>query len=127
MRVGSKVAQHRSAVRIVGWNTPAWGSARAGELAPSPAALLGLHRMLSKTLDQFTYDDDIVRKFTFATIGWALVATLVGLFIALELVLPGLSGGISFLSFGRLRPLHTNAAIFAFAGNAVFTAVYYSR
>ena len=81
---------------------------------------------MSKTLDELTYDDDIVRKFTFATIVWGLVATLAGLFIALELVLPGLSGGVPFLSFGRLRPLHTNAAIFAFAGNAVFTAVYYS-
>ncbi|HWO08813.1 MAG TPA: cytochrome-c oxidase, cbb3-type subunit I, partial [Polyangiaceae bacterium] len=81
---------------------------------------------MSQTLDEFTYDDDIVRKFAFATIVWGLVATVVGLFIALELVLPGLSGGVPFLSFGRLRPLHTNAAIFAFAGNAVFTAVYYS-
>ena len=80
---------------------------------------------MSKTLDELTYDDDIVRKFTFATIVWGLVATLAGLFIALELVLPGLSGGVPFLSFGRLRPLHTNAAIFAFAGNAEFTAVYY--
>ena len=77
-------------------------------------------------LEQFSYDDDVVRKFTFATVVWALVATLVGLFIALELVLPGLSAGLPFLSFGRLRPLHTNAAIFAFAGNAVFAAVYYS-
>ncbi len=81
---------------------------------------------MSTRLEQFSYDDDIVRKFTFATVIWGLVAMLVGLFIALELVLPGLSHGISFLSFGRLRPLHTNAAIFAFAGNAVFTAVYYS-
>jgi len=78
------------------------------------------------SLEQFSYDDDVVRKFTFATIVWALVATLLGLFIALELVLPGLSAGLPFLSFGRLRPLHTNAAIFAFAGNAVFAAVYYS-
>jgi cytochrome c oxidase cbb3-type subunit I/II len=77
-------------------------------------------------LEHFSYDDDVVRKFTFATIVWALVATLLGLFIALELVLPGLSAGLPFLSFGRLRPLHTNAAIFAFAGNAVFAAVYYS-
>jgi cytochrome c oxidase cbb3-type subunit I/II len=83
-------------------------------------------QLMAKALEEFTYDDDIVRKFTFATIIWALVATLVGLFIALELVMPGISGGLSFMSFGRLRPLHTNAAIFAFAGNAVFTAVYYS-
>jgi len=77
-------------------------------------------------LEQFSYDDDVVRKFTFATILWALVATLLGLFIALELVMPGLSASLPFASFGRLRPLHTNAAIFAFAGNAVFAAVYYS-
>jgi cytochrome c oxidase cbb3-type subunit I/II len=81
---------------------------------------------MSNTIEEFSYDDDIVRKFTFATVVWGLVATLVGLFIALELVMPGLSAGLPFLSFGRLRPLHTNAAIFAFAGNAVFTAVYYS-
>ncbi|MEO8178914.1 MAG: cbb3-type cytochrome c oxidase subunit I, partial [Deltaproteobacteria bacterium] len=78
---------------------------------------------MHSNLEQFSYDDDVVRKFTFATIIWALVATLLGLFIALELVLPGLSAGLPFLSFGRLRPLHTNAAIFAFAGNAVFAAV----
>ena len=81
---------------------------------------------MNTRLEEFSYDDAIVRKFTFATILWGLTATLVGLFIALELVLPGLSAGLPFLSFGRLRPLHTNAAIFAFAGNAVFTAVYYS-
>jgi cytochrome c oxidase cbb3-type subunit I/II len=79
-----------------------------------------------RTLEEFTYDDAIVRKFAFATIGWGFVAMLVGLFIALELVLPGASAHTTFLTFGRLRPLHTNAAIFAFAGNAVFTAVYYS-
>lgn len=77
-------------------------------------------------LETFSYDDGIVRLFASATIIWGLVATLAGLFVALLLVMPGLSGGLEWLSFGRLRPLHTNAAIFAFAGNAIFAAIYYS-
>ncbi|MEZ6016497.1 MAG: cytochrome-c oxidase, cbb3-type subunit I [Planctomycetota bacterium] len=77
-------------------------------------------------VDRFSYDDSIVRKFLFATYLWALVAFLAGLYIALQLPLPWLSFGQEWLTFGRLRPLHTNAAIFAFAGNAIFTAIYYS-
>ncbi|MBL4591688.1 MAG: cbb3-type cytochrome c oxidase subunit I, partial [Phycisphaerales bacterium] len=64
--------------------------------------------------------------FGWATIIWGIVAFLVGVIIAVQLAYPGAGFGLSFLSFGRLRPLHTNAAIFAFAGNAVFAAVYYS-
>ncbi|MEM1063586.1 MAG: cbb3-type cytochrome c oxidase subunit I, partial [Planctomycetota bacterium] len=64
--------------------------------------------------------------FATATLIWALVGTAAGLFVALQLVMPWLNFGQEWLGFGRLRPLHTNAAIFAFAGNAVFTAVYYS-
>jgi cytochrome c oxidase cbb3-type subunit I/II len=77
-------------------------------------------------LEEYQYDDAIVRMFSLATVVWVAVATLVGLYIALELVLPGLSLGLEYLTFGRLRPLHTNAAIFAFGGNAIFAAVYYS-
>lgn len=77
-------------------------------------------------LEQFVYDDGIVRKFAWATIIWAIVAMLAGLFIALQLAFPVLNLGIEYFSFGRLRPLHTNAAIFAFAGNAIFAAIYYS-
>jgi cytochrome c oxidase cbb3-type subunit I/II len=77
-------------------------------------------------LDSFKYDDAISRKFVIATVLWGLVGTLVGLIIALQLVLPSLNFGLPWLSFGRLRPLHTNAVIFAFAGNAVFAAIYYS-
>ncbi|MCC7388348.1 MAG: cytochrome-c oxidase, cbb3-type subunit I [Phycisphaerales bacterium] len=77
-------------------------------------------------LEEFVYDDAIVRKFLLATMVWGVVGMLVGLIIALQLAVPSLSFGQSFLSFGRLRPLHTNAVIFAFAGNAIFTAVYYS-
>ncbi len=78
------------------------------------------------TMEAFVYDDAIVRKFMLATIVWGLVATLVGLVLAIQLALPALNLGLPWLTFGRLRPLHTNAAIFAFAGNAIFAAVYYS-
>ncbi|MBL8989904.1 MAG: cbb3-type cytochrome c oxidase subunit I, partial [Gemmatimonadetes bacterium] len=81
---------------------------------------------MNARLESFTYDDAIVRKFLFATFVWGLVGMLVGLTIALQLTYPELNFGVSFLSFGRLRPLHTNAVIFAFAGNAFFCGAYYS-
>ncbi len=77
-------------------------------------------------MERFSYDDAIVRMFVGATLLWAVVGFLVGLLIALELPLPGVSMGLEWLNFGRLRPLHTNAVIFAFAGNAIFAAIYYS-
>lgn len=80
----------------------------------------------SEALEQFSYDDSIVRMFCTATLIWGIVATAIGLLVAILLVLPSASFGFDFLSFARLRPLHTNAAIFAFAGNAIFAAVYYS-
>ena len=78
------------------------------------------------TLDRFSYDDDIVRKFLFATLIWGVVGMTVGVVIALQLANPFFNFNTSFLSFGRLRPLHTNAVVFAFAGNAFFTGCYYS-
>ena len=83
-------------------------------------------RMARVEIESFSYDDDIVRKFVTATIVWGFVATLVGLIVAILLVLPTITGGMPWFSFGRLRPLHTNAAIFAFAGNGIFAAIYYS-
>jgi cytochrome c oxidase cbb3-type subunit I/II len=85
----------------------------------------------AQALETFSYDDGIVRMFMVATIFWGLIATTVGLLVALLLVLPNLWQGMdpkysSLLSFSRLRPLHTNAAIFAFAGNGIFAAIYYS-
>src|SRR5690349_10260956 len=77
---------------------------------------------MSETL---RYDDAVVRKFVTATIVWGAVGMLVGLWCALQLALPALNLG-EYFTFGRLRPLHTNAVIFAFAGNAIFAAVYYS-
>jgi cytochrome c oxidase cbb3-type subunit I/II len=77
-------------------------------------------------LESFSYDDQISRMFVIATIVWAAVATLAGLIVAILLVRPSLTNGMPWFSFARLRPLHTNAAIFAFAGNAIFAAIYYS-
>ncbi len=75
---------------------------------------------------KFTYDNKIVRLFMHATIIWGVVALLVGLLIALQLPFPEMNFKLSFLTFGRIRPIHTNAVIFAFVGNAIFTGVYYS-
>lgn len=77
-------------------------------------------------LERFAYDNKIVRNFLVATLVWGLIGFLVGLTIALQLVFPELNADLPWLTFGRLRALHTNGAIFAFAGNAIFTGVYYS-
>lgn len=77
-------------------------------------------------VQQFYYDNKIVKKFLYATILWGIVGMLVGLLLAFMFLFPNLTDGISWLSFGRLRPLHTNAVIFAFVGNAIFAGVYYS-
>lgn len=77
-------------------------------------------------LDKFSYDNEIVRKFTLATVIWGLVGMLVGILIATQLFAPALNFNIPFLTFGRIRPLHTNAVIFAFVGNAIFMGIYYS-
>src|SRR5690625_2660962 len=76
--------------------------------------------------EQFYYDNKIVRNFIYATIFWGIVAMAVGLYLALLFIFPNMTENISWLSFGRLRPLHTNAAIFAFVGNTIFAGVYYS-
>lgn len=76
-------------------------------------------------VEKFSYDNRIVRLFLIATITWGVVGMLVGLFASLELIWPELNL-TSWLSFGRIRPLHTNAVIFAFVGNGIFAGVYYS-
>ena len=81
---------------------------------------------MSVKVERFTYDESISRLFVGATIVWGVVAMLVGVFIAMQLASPVFNLNTSWLSFGRLRPLHTNAAIFAFAGNAFFGGIYYS-
>ena len=77
-------------------------------------------------VQQFYYDNKIVKKFIYATILWGLVGMSVGLLLAIMFLFPNITDGISWLSFGRLRPLHTNAVIFAFVGNAIYAGVYYS-
>jgi cytochrome c oxidase cbb3-type subunit I/II len=80
-------------------------------------------------VEKFSYDNKIVRNFGYATVIWGITGMLVGLIAALQMAFPEFFNdylGFSFLSFGRIRPLHTNAVIFAFVGNGIFMGVYYS-
>lgn len=77
-------------------------------------------------LQKFYYDNKIVRLFAYATIFWGVVGMLVGLLAAFQIMFPVLNFGLEFTTFGRVRPVHTNAVIFAFVGNGIFTGVYYS-
>ncbi|MGF2412721.1 cytochrome-c oxidase, cbb3-type subunit I [Ferruginibacter sp.] len=77
-------------------------------------------------VEKFYYDNKIVRNFAYATVVWGAVGMLVGLWVALQLVLPSALNITQYFTFGRLRPLHTNAVIFAFVGNGIFMGVYYS-
>jgi cytochrome c oxidase cbb3-type subunit I/II len=82
--------------------------------------------MSSETLEKFSYDDKIVKHFIVATLVWGVVGMLLGVIIASQLAHWPLNLGLEWLTFGRLRPLHTNAVIFAFAGNAIFAGIYHS-
>jgi len=83
-------------------------------------------RQQSLTIEKFSYDNNIVRLFMIASTVFGIVGMSVGLLAAIELVYPAANMGIPFTSFGRIRPLHTNAVIFAFVGNAMFAGIYYS-
>src|SRR5512134_3381758 len=74
---------------------------------------------------QGTYNYKVVRQFAIMTLVWGIVGMTVGALIAAQLMFPDLTEGISWLSYGRLRPLHTNAVIFAFGGSALFATSYY--
>ncbi len=76
-------------------------------------------------MQQETYNYRVVRQFAVMTVVWGIVGMLVGVIIAAQLAFPTLTDGISWLSYGRLRPLHTNAVIFAFGGSALFATSYY--
>ena len=89
------------------------------QLAPAPM------------LDTFTYNDKVVRNFVVACVIWGIVGLLAGVFIALQLAGMGVTWGPHWLnaditSFGRIRPLHTNAVIFAFTMNGIFAGAYYA-
>ncbi len=81
---------------------------------------------MDKKLERFSYDDQIVKMFLMATLIWAGAAFLVGLLAALQMAFYQFNFNIEWLTFSRIRPLHTNAAIFAFAGNAIFAGIYHS-
>ncbi|MDH4108036.1 MAG: cytochrome-c oxidase, cbb3-type subunit I [Gammaproteobacteria bacterium] len=72
-----------------------------------------------------SYNDKVVRQFAIMTVVWGVVGMLVGLIIAAQLIWPGLSLDLPWLTYSRLRPLHTNAVIFAFGGSALFATAYY--
>ena len=78
------------------------------------------------TVETFRYDNRIVRAFALATIVWGIVGMSAGLLVASQLVWPEVNLSLQFTTFGRLRPLHTNAVIFAFVGNGMFCGIYYS-
>ncbi len=77
-------------------------------------------------VEQFNYDNKIVRNFGIATIIWGLVGMSIGLLVATQLIWPEMNFLNQYTTFGRVRPVHTNAVVFAFVGNAIFMGVYYS-
>src|SRR5690606_30373693 len=77
-------------------------------------------------LEQFSYDNKIVRNFGIATIIWGIIGMSIGLLVALQLIWPEMNFLTQYTTFGRVRTVHTNAVIFAFVGNAIFMGVYYS-
>lgn len=77
-------------------------------------------------MEGFHYDNAIVRAFLIATVAFGVVGMLAGLTAAIQLVLPAANFNLPYTSFGRMRPLHTNAIIFAFVGNGMFAGIYYS-
>ena len=81
--------------------------------------------MQNATVRAATYNDTVVRQFAIMAVVWGVVGTLMGVIVASQLVWPELNLGLPFTSFGRLRPLHTNAVIFAFGGCALFATSYY--
>ena len=77
-------------------------------------------------VEKFFYDNKSVKLFAYATILWGVVGMLAGLLISVQIYLPAANFGLPFTTFGRVRPVHTNAVIFAFVGNGIFMGVYYS-
>jgi cytochrome c oxidase cbb3-type subunit I/II len=77
-------------------------------------------------IETFKYDNAIVRAFAIATVVWGLVGMSAGLLAAVQLFFPAANLNLQFITFGRIRPVHTNAVIFAFVGNGMFMGIYYS-
>ncbi|MEQ9404066.1 MAG: cytochrome-c oxidase, cbb3-type subunit I [Cyclobacteriaceae bacterium] len=85
-----------------------------------------IEKELSTNQDTFYYDNTIVRNFLIATTVFGVIGMTVGLLVAFQFVWPEANFGLQYTTFGRVRPLHTNAVIFAFVGNGIFAGVYYS-
>ena len=85
-----------------------------------------ISKLSSSKVETFRYDNRIVRAFAIATVIWGLVGMSAGLLCAIQLFFPAANLNLQFVTFGRLRPLHTNAVIFAFIGNGMFMGIYYS-
>jgi cytochrome c oxidase cbb3-type subunit I/II len=83
-------------------------------------------RQQDAAVETFRYDNRVVRAFAIATVVWGIVGMTAGLLCAVQLFFPGANLDFQFITFGRLRPVHTNAVIFAFVGNGMFTGIYYS-
>src|SRR5918993_5660765 len=77
-------------------------------------------------VETFKYDNRIVRAFAIATVVWGIIGMSAGLLAAVQLFWPEANLNLAFTTFGRVRPLHTNAVIFAFVGNGMFMGIYYS-
>src|SRR6478735_11322598 len=82
--------------------------------------------VISGTKTRIEYEDQTVRQFMLAGLFWGIIGMLAGVVIALQLGVWQANLNTSWLTFGRLRPLHTNAVIFAFVGNMMFAGIYYS-
>jgi cytochrome c oxidase cbb3-type subunit 1 len=84
-----------------------------------------MENTLSSPANAVVYNDTVVRQFALTTVLWGVVGMLVGVIIAAQLAFPEFLAGIPWLSYGRLRPLHTNAVIFAFGGSGLFATAYH--
>src|SRR4030042_3430957 len=82
------------------------------------------HQSRETCMEATTSNYKVVRQFAIMTVVWGIVGMLVGVILAAQLIWPDLTFGIEWLSYGRLRPLHTNAVIFAFGGPAMFAVAY---
>lgn len=80
---------------------------------------------MNTTTSPTTYNYTVVRQFAIMTVVWGVIGMSLGVFIASQLVWPGLNLELEWTTFGRLRPLHTNLVIFAFGGCALFATSYY--
>src|ERR1035437_179423 len=92
----------------------------------SPATPAKGARGSGAQVETFKYDNSIVRAFAIATVVWGIVGMVAGLLAATELFWPAANLNFQFITFGRLRPVHTNTVVFAFVGNGMFMGIYYS-